>query len=62
MYHQPVNEETLANFDLEILDNPSDVAEDKCPAPITIIPMDQREILAGLCNYIMSINDVGCLE
>uniref|UniRef100_A0A8R7UNM9 Uncharacterized protein n=1 Tax=Triticum urartu TaxID=4572 RepID=A0A8R7UNM9_TRIUA len=62
MYHEPVNEETLANSDLEILDNPSDVVEEKRPAPITIIPTDQREILAGLCNYIMSINDAGCLE
>ena len=62
MYHQPLNKETLANSDLEILDNPSDVVEEKCPAPITIIPTDQREILAGLCNYIMSINDAGCLE
>uniref|UniRef100_M8CUD5 Ubiquitin-like protease family profile domain-containing protein n=1 Tax=Aegilops tauschii TaxID=37682 RepID=M8CUD5_AEGTA len=62
MYHQPLNEETLANSDLEILDNPSDVVEDKRPAPITIIPTDQREILVGLCNYIMSINDAGCLE
>ena len=62
MYHQPLNEETLANSDLEILDNPSDVVEDKRPAPITIISTDQREILVGLCNYIMSINDAGCLE
>ena len=62
IYHQPDDEETLANSDLEILDNPSDVVEDKRPAPITIIPTDQREILAGLCNYIMSIDDAGCLE
>ncbi|XP_037474052.1 uncharacterized protein LOC119350214 [Triticum dicoccoides] len=62
MYHQPLNGETLANSDLEILDNPSDVVEEKRPAPNTIIPTDQREILAGLSNYIVSINDVGCLE
>ena len=62
IYHQPDDEETLANSDLEILENPSDVVKDKRPAPITIIPTDQREILAGLCNYIMSINDAGCLE
>ena len=62
MYHQPLNEETLANSDLEILDNPSDVVEDKCPTPITIIPTDQRQILADLYKYIMSIDDAGCLE
>ena len=62
MYHQPLNEETLANSDLEILENPSDVVKDKRHAPITIIPTDQRELLAGLCNYVMSIDDAGCLE
>ena len=62
IYHQPDDEETLANSDLEILENPSDVVKDKRPAPITIIPTDQRELLAGLCNYIMSIDDAGCLE
>ena len=65
VYHQPLSEETCLlhdNSDLEILDNPSDVVEEKRPAPITIIPTDQREILAGLYNYIMSINDAGCLE
>ena len=62
IYHQPDDEETLANSDLEILENPSDVVKDKRPAPITIIPTDQRELLAGLCNYVMSIDDVGCLE
>ena len=62
IYHQHVNEETLANFDLEILDNPSDVVEDKRPAPITIISTDHRQILADLCKYIMSIDDAGCLE
>ena len=62
IYHKPDDEETLANSDLEILENPSDVVKDKRPAPITIIPTDQRELLAGLCNYIMSIDDAGCLE
>ena len=62
IYHQPDDEETLANSDIEILENPSDVVKDKRPAPITIIPTDQRELLAGLCNYIMSIDDAGCLE
>ena len=62
IYHQPDDQETLANSDLNILDNPSDVVKDKRPAPITIIPTDQRELLAGLCNYIMSIDDAGCLE
>ena len=62
IYHQPDDEETLADSDLEILENPSDVVKDKRPAPITIIPTDQRELLAGLCNYIMSIDDAGCLE
>ena len=62
IYHQPDDEETLANSDLEILENPSDVVKDKRPAPITTIPTDQRELLAGLCNYIMSIDDAGCLE
>ena len=62
MYHQPLKEETLSNSDLEVLDNPDDVVEEKRPAPITIIPTAQREILAGLCNYIMSINDAGWLE
>ena len=62
IYHQPDDEETLANSDLEILENPSDVVKDKRPTTITIIPTDQRELLAGLCNYIMSINDAGCLE
>ena len=62
IYHQPDDEETLANSDLEILENPSDVVKDKRPAPITIIPTDQRELLAGLCNYVMSIDDAGCLE
>uniref|UniRef100_A0A8R7V941 Uncharacterized protein n=1 Tax=Triticum urartu TaxID=4572 RepID=A0A8R7V941_TRIUA len=62
IYHQPDDQKTLANSDLNILDNPSDVVKDKCPAPITIIPTDQRELLAGLCNYILSIDDAGCLE
>ena len=62
IYHQPDDEETLANSDVEILDNPSDVVEDKRPAPITIIPTDQCQILADLCKYIMSIDDAGCLE
>jgi hypothetical protein len=62
IYHQPDDEETLANSDLEILENPPDVVKDKRPAPITIMPTDQRELLAGLCNYIMSIDDAGCLE
>ena len=62
IYHQPDDEETLANSDLEILENPPDVVKDKRPAPITIIPTDQRELLASLCNYIMSIDDAGCLE
>jgi len=62
IYHQPDDQENLANSDLEILDNPSDVVKDKRPAPITIIPTDQRELLAGLCNYIMSIDDAECLE
>ena len=62
IYHQPDDEETLANSDIEILENPSDVVKDKRPAPITIIPTDQRELLAGLCNYVMSIDDAGCLE
>ena len=62
MYHQPLNEETLANSDIEILENPSDVVKDKRPAPITTIPTDQHELLAGLCNYIMPIDDAGCLE
>ena len=50
IYHQPANEETFANFDLKILDNPSDVVKDKRPAPITTIPTNQRELLAGLFN------------
>lgn len=62
IYHQPDDEETLANSDLEILENPPDVVKDKRPAPITIMPTDQRELLAGLCNYIMSVDDAGCLE
>ena len=62
IYHQPDDEETLADSDLEILENPFDVLKDKRHAPITIILTDQRELLAGLCNYIMSINDAGCLE
>ena len=62
IYHQPDDQENLANSDLEILDNPSDVVKDKRPTPISIIPTDQRELLAGLCNYVMSIDDVGCLE
>ena len=64
IYHQPkpTDEETLADSDLEILENPTDVVKDKRPAPITIIPTDQRELLVGLCNYIMSIDDAGCLE
>ena len=62
IYHQPDDEETLADSDLEILENPSDVLKDKRPAPITIIPTEQRQILVGLCNYIMSIDDAGCLE
>lgn len=62
IYHQPDDEETLANSDLEILENPPDVVKDKRPAPITIMPTDQRELLVGLCNYIMSIDDAGCLE
>ena len=57
IYHQPDDEDTLNNSDLEILEN-----LDKRPAPITIILTDQRELLAGLCNYIMSINDAGWLE
>ena len=63
IYHHPSDdEENLANSDLEILENPTDVVKDKRPAPITIIPTDQRELLAGLYNYIMSIDDAGCLE
>ena len=62
IYHQPDDEETLADSDLEILENPSDVIKDKRHAPITIMPTDQRELLVGLCNYIMSIDDAGCLE
>ena len=62
IYHQPDDEETLANSDPEILENPPDIVKDKRHAPITIILTDQRELLAGLCNYIMSINDAGCLE
>ena len=61
IYHQPDDEETLANSDLEILENPPDIVKDKRPAPITIIPTDQRELHADLCNYIMSNNDAGCL-
>lgn len=62
IYHQPDNEETLANSDLEILENAPDVVKDKHPAPTTIMPTDQRELLAGLCNFIMSVDDVGCLD
>ena len=62
IYHQPDDEETLANSDLEILENPADVVKDKRPAPITIIPTDQCQILADLCKYIMSIDDSGYLE
>uniref|UniRef100_A0A8R7QVN9 Uncharacterized protein n=1 Tax=Triticum urartu TaxID=4572 RepID=A0A8R7QVN9_TRIUA len=62
IYHQPDDEETLANSDLEILENPSDIVKRKRPAPITIIPTDQRELLASLCNYVMSIDDASCLE
>lgn len=62
IYHQRDDEETLANFDLKILENPSDVVKDKHLVPITIIPTDQRELLASICNYIMSIDDAGCLE
>lgn len=62
IYHKPVSEETLANSDFEILDNPPDVVEEKRPVPVTIIPTDQRQILADLCKYIMSIDDAGCLE
>ncbi|XBI41681.1 hypothetical protein VPH35_126116 [Triticum aestivum] len=71
IYHQPDDEETLynsddegnlANSDLEILENPSDVVKDKRPTPITNIPTEKRELLAGLCSYIMSIDDARCLE
>ena len=62
IYHQPDDQENLANSDLEILNNPSDVLKDKRPAPITIITTDQREFLVDPSNYIMSIDDAGCLE
>ena len=39
IYHQPDDEETLANSDLDILENPPDVVKDKRLAPITIMPM-----------------------
>ena len=64
MYHQPLNEETLANSDLEILDNPSDVVEEKRPAPITIIPTASattscRSIMPGVWSkYHVSIFNV----
>ena len=41
IYHQPDDEETLADSDLEILENRFDVLKDKRPAPITTIPTNQ---------------------
>ena len=62
IYHQPDNEESSSNSDLELLENPPDGVKDKRPSPIPIMPTGQCELLAGLCNYIMSIYDAKCLE
>jgi hypothetical protein len=62
IYHQPGDEETLYNSDLEILENPSDGVKDKRKATVPVMPTDQRELLAGLCNSVMSIDDAGLLE
>ena len=62
IYHQPDDKESLANSDVEILDNPHEVVKDKCSAPVTFMPTDQHELLAGLCNYIMKVDDAGLLE
>lgn len=62
LYCQSDDEAVLPNSDLEILDNPPDGFEDKRPTPIPIMPTDQRDLLVGLCNYIMLIDDAEYLE
>ncbi|XP_048571910.1 uncharacterized protein LOC125552440 isoform X2 [Triticum urartu] len=62
IYHQPDIKENVSKSDLELLDNPPDGVKDRRPSPILSMPTDQFELLVGLCNYIMSIDDAKCLE
>ena len=55
------------NSDVMIVEDPKrlDLAngvEDKHLTPVNIMPIDQRELLYGLCKQIMAIQDANCLE
>lgn len=62
LYNQYDDEVVLPNSDVEILDNPLDKIKHKRPTPIPTMPTDQRDLLAGLCNCIMLIDDAQSLE
>ena len=62
IYYQSDDEKSLCSSDCELLDDPPNGVEDKRCTPIPAIPVDQHELITGLCNYITSIDDAKCLE
>ena len=61
-YYQSDDEKSLHSSDCDLLDDPPNGVEDKRPTAIPAMPVDQHELIIGLCNYITSIDDAKCLE
>ena len=62
IYYQSDDEENLFNSDVVLLKNSTDGVEDKRPLSISIRPTDPHELVVGLYNYIMSIDEAEFLE